>query len=298
ARALRPHGAYATENRTAGRGAQPQLSVHARPAQTLVGAVLISRAMSRELLAEYPQATDRYDELFEASHTPRAHWRPLIEQLAAYGEQRLLKQGLLPPALVYGHAGYLRACHGAKHAGDVMLHFYAADLARSPDGHWWVLDDRTQAPSGAGYALENRIIISRAFPQLFRDLKVQHLAQFFATLRDSLAHWAPEPEGKMSGSPYTVLLTPGPHNETYFEHTYLARYLGLALVEGNDLTVRDGCVWLKALAGLQRVHAILRRQDDDYCDPLELRSDSALGVPGLVDAVRRGNVLVANALGS
>ncbi len=326
--------------------------------------------MSRELLAEYPQATDRYDELVEAPHAPRAHWRPLIEQLAAwpaertrerlhsvheqvrengvtynvyadpqgadrpweldllpmilseeewgrieagivqratllnkvlldvYGEQHLLKEGLLPPALVYGHAGYLRPCRGVKHAGDVMLHFYAADLARSPDGHWWVIGDRTQAPSGAGYALENRIIISRALPQLFRDLKVQHLAQFFATVRDSLAHWAPSRDAKMSGSPYTVLLSPGPHNETYFEHTYLARYLGLALVEGNDLTVRDGCVWLKTLSGLQRVHAILRRLDDDYCDPLELRSDSALGIPGLVDAVRRGNVLVANALGS
>jgi uncharacterized circularly permuted ATP-grasp superfamily protein/uncharacterized alpha-E superfamily protein len=322
--------------------------------------------MSRELFGEYPQATDRFDELFEAPHTPRPHWKPLIEQLAAwpaertrerlhsvhsqvrengitynvyadpqgadrpweldllpmilpqeewsrveaaivqratllnkvlldvYGEQRLLQEGLLPPALVFGHAGFLRPCRGAKHPGDVMLHFYAADLARSPDGHWWVIGDRTQAPSGAGYALENRIIISRAFPQLFRDLKVQHLAQFFATVRDSLAHWAPSDHG----SPYTVLLTPGPHNETYFEHTYLARYLGLALVEGNDLTVRDGCVWLKTLSGLQRVHAILRRLDDDFCDPLELRSDSALGIPGLVDAVRRGNVLVANALGS
>ena len=322
--------------------------------------------MSRELLAEYPQATDRYNELFEAPQVPRAHWKPLIEQLAAwpaermrerlhsvheqvrengvtynvyadpqgadrpweldllpmilpeeewsgieaaiaqratllnkvlidvYGEQRLLKEGLLPPALVFGHAGYLRPCRGAKHAGGVMLHFYAADLARSPDGSWWVIGDRTQAPSGAGYALENRIIISRAFPQLFRDLKVQHLAHFFATVRDSLAHWAPPDHG----TPFTVLLTPGPHNETYFEHTYLARYLGLALVEGNDLTVRDGRVWLKTLSGLQRVHAILRRLDDDYCDPLELRSDSALGIPGLVDAVRRGNVLVANALGS
>ncbi|MBV9190223.1 MAG: circularly permuted type 2 ATP-grasp protein, partial [Betaproteobacteria bacterium] len=326
--------------------------------------------MSRELLSEYPQATDRYDELFEAPQSARAHWKPLIEHIAAspaermrerlhsvhdqvrengvtynvyadpqgadrpweldllpmilseeewsrieaaivqratllnkllldvYGEQRLLKDGLLPPALVYGHAGYLRPCRGVKYAGDTMLHFYAADLARSPDGHWWVIGDRTQAPSGAGYALENRIIISRAFPQLFRDQKVQHLAHFCATVRDSLAHWAPRPEGKMSGSPYTVLLTPGPHNETYFEHTYLARYLGLALVEGNDLTVRDGCVWLKTLSGLQRVHAILRRLDDDFCDPLELRSDSALGIPGLVDAVRRGNVLVANALGS
>ena len=323
--------------------------------------------MSRELLADYPQATDRYDELLDGASSPRRHWQRLIEQLAAwpaermrerlhsvhsqvrengvtynvyadpqgadrpweldlvpmvlpqqewsvieaavvqratllnrilidvYGEQRLLKEdGLLPPALVFGHAGFLRPCRGATPADEVMLHVYAADIARSPDGRWWVIDDRTQAPSGAGYALENRIIISRAFPQLFRDLQVQHLAHFFATLRDSLAHWAPQDRG----APLTVLLTPGPHNETYFEHAYLARYLGLPLVEGGDLTVREGCVWLKTLSGLKRVHAILRRQDDDYCDPLELRSDSALGVPGIVDAVRRGNVLVANALGS
>jgi uncharacterized circularly permuted ATP-grasp superfamily protein/uncharacterized alpha-E superfamily protein len=332
--------------------------------------VLISLAMSRELLAEYQHANGRYDELCEAPHTPRAHWKPVIESIATwpaermrerlqavhaqvrangvtynvyadpqgadrpweldllpmilpqeewsrieaaivqratllnkilidvYGEQRLLKDGLLPPALVFGHAGFLRPCRGAKAPGDVMLHVYAADIARSPDGRWWVLGDRTQAPSGAGYALENRIIISRALPQLFRDLKVQHLAQFFATLRDSLAHWAPQQVGEMRGSPFTVLLTSGPHNETYFEHSYLARYLGLPLVEGSDLTVREGCVCLKTLSGLKRVHAILRRQDDEYCDPLELRSDSALGVPGLVDAVRRGNVLVANALGS
>src|SRR5579859_3039894 len=324
--------------------------------------------MSRELLADYRQSADRYDEFFAQPQTPREHWKPLIEQLAAwpaermrervlsvasqvrengvtynvyadpqgadrpweldllpmivpqgewraieaaivqratllnrilvdvYGEQRLLKEGELPPALVFGHAGFLRPCRDpARRKDDVMLHVYAADLARSPDGRWWVLSDRTQAPSGAGYALENRIIVSRAFPQLFRDLKVQHLAQFFATLRESLAHFAPQPT---QGSPFAVLLTPGPHNETFFEHAYLARYLGLPLVEGSDLTVREGCVWLKTLSGLQRVHAILRRQDDDYCDPLELRSDSALGVAGLVDAMRRGNVLVANALGS
>ena len=322
--------------------------------------------MSRDLLAEYPQATERYDELFGAAQEPRAHWKPVLESLAAepaermrerlhaaqrqvrengvtynvyadpqgadrpweldllplilpqeewaaieaaivqratllnrilvdvYGEQRLLKEGLLPPALVHGHAGFLRPCHGARVPGDVMLHLYAADLARSPDGRWWVLDDRTQAPSGAGYALENRIVVSRAFPELFHDLKVQHLASFFATLRDSLAHWAPQG----GGPALTVLLTPGPLNETYFEHAYLARYLGLALVEGSDLTVREGCVWLKTLSGLKRVHAILRRLDDDFCDPLELRSDSALGIPGLLDAMRRGNVLVANALGS
>src|SRR5436190_1175094 len=211
-----------------------------------------------------------------------------------YGEQRLLAEGLLPPALVYGHSGYLRPCRGIRPPGDVMLHMYAADLARSPDGRWWVVDDRTQAPSGAGYALENRLVISRLYADLFRDLRVQRLAGYFATLKDSLAHWAP------SGiaAPVTVLVTPGPHNETYFEHTYLARYLGIPLVEGNDLTVREDKVWLKTLTGLQRVHVILRRLDDDYCDPLELRSDSALGIAGLVQAVRRGNVLVANGLGS
>jgi uncharacterized circularly permuted ATP-grasp superfamily protein/uncharacterized alpha-E superfamily protein len=211
-----------------------------------------------------------------------------------YGEQRLLAEGLLPPALVYGHSGYLRPCRGIRTPGDVMLHLYAADLARSPDGRWWVRDDLSQAPSGAGYALENRLIISRLFADLFGELQVRRVAGFFATLRDSLAHWAPAD----GAAPLTVLLTPGPHNETYFEHTYLARYLGLPLVEGNDLTVREGKVWLKTLSGLQRVHAILRRLDDDYCDPLELRSDSALGVAGLVDAARRGGVLIANALGS
>ena len=211
-----------------------------------------------------------------------------------YGEQRLLAEGLLPPALVYSHSGYLRPCRGLKPPGGVMLHMYAADLARSADGRWWVVDDRTQAPSGAGYALENRLVISRLYPELFRDLRVQRLASFFATLRDSLAHWAPAG----GAAPFMVLVTPGPHNETYFEHTYLARYLGIPLVEGNDLTVREDKVWLKTLSGLQRVHVILRRLDDDYCDPLELRSDSALGIAGLVSATRRGNVLVANGLGS
>jgi len=214
--------------------------------------------------------------------------------LDVYGEQRLLAEGLLPPALVFGHAGYLRPCRGLQPPGGVMLHTYAADLARSPDGRWWVVNDRTQAPSGAGYALENRLVISRLYADLFRDLRVQRLAGFFATLRDSLAHWAPSD----GSAPLTVLLTPGPLNETYFEHTYLARYLGLPLVEGSDLTVREDRVFLKTLTGLQRVHAILRRLDDDYCDPLELRSDSALGIPGLVQAARRGNVLVANGLGS
>ena len=211
-----------------------------------------------------------------------------------YGAQELLRDGTLPPALVYGHNNYLWPCQGIRPPGDIYLHLYAADLARSPDGRWWVIADRTQAPSGAGYALENRIIVCRVFPDQFRDLHVQHLAWFFRELQDSLAHWAPR-NGEV---PLVVLLTPGPYNETYFEHAYLARYLGFPLVEGHDLTVRSECVYLRTLSGLRRVHAILRRLDDDFCDPLELRGDSALGVPGLLQAVRAGNVLVANALGS
>ncbi len=213
-----------------------------------------------------------------------------------YGEQRLLHEGLLPPALVHGHSGFLRSAHGIPSPEGVYLHLYAVDLARSPDGRWWVLADRTQAPSGAGYALENRLVISRVFPDLFRQLKVEHLAGFFHTLQQSLSHWAPT--GQQGESPRIVVLTPGPYNETYFEHAYLARYLGFPLVEGHDLTVREGQVWLKSLEGLQRVHVILRRLDDDFCDPLEFRADSALGVPGLAQVARLGNVLIANALGS
>jgi uncharacterized circularly permuted ATP-grasp superfamily protein/uncharacterized alpha-E superfamily protein len=212
-----------------------------------------------------------------------------------YGEQRLLAEGLLPPALVYGQHGYLWPCQGVKPPGGVWLHNYAVDLARSPNGRWWVIADRTQAPSGAGYALENRLVVSRVFPEMFRDLHVQHLADFFRDQLDGLAALAPVDGDEQ---PHIVLLTPGPYNETYFEHAYLARYLGFPLVEGQDLTVRGDTVYLKTLRGLKRVHVILRRQDDSYCDPLELRGESALGVPGLLNVARAGRVVMANALGS
>ena len=218
-----------------------------------------------------------------------------------YGPQELLRSGAIPPSIIFGHSGYLHQVQGIRPPGGVHLFNYAADLARSPDGHWWVVNDRTQAPSGAGYALENRLVVSRVFPQMFRELHVQHLASFFDALRESLLRWAPKDvvdRVSERTNPLVVLLTPGPYNETYFEHALLARYLGFPLVEGSDLTVRDGCVWMKTVEGLKRVNAILRRQDDDYCDPLELRSDSALGVPGLTDCARRGTVLLANALGS
>lgn len=211
-----------------------------------------------------------------------------------YGPQTLLANGLLPPALVFGQRGFKWPCHGAQPPGGHHLHLYAVDLARAPDGSWWVIADRTQGPSGAGYALQNRIVVSQAFPDAFRNLQVQKLAGFFRTLQDGLARMAPT-DGE---APLTALLTPGPYNETYFEHAFLARYLGLPLVEGQDLTVRDNTVYLKTLRGLRRVHALVRRLDDDFCDPLELRADSALGVPGLLGAVRAGRVLIANGLGS
>jgi uncharacterized circularly permuted ATP-grasp superfamily protein/uncharacterized alpha-E superfamily protein len=227
--------------------------------------------------------------------------------LDVYGPQRLLEEGHLPASLIHGHEGFLRPCHGIHAQDGVALHTYAVDIARSPDGQWWAVNDRTQAPSGAGYALENRLVISRTFPELFRELNVQRMAGFFTAMRDSLSHWgracqvnhrAPGDFGDNSERPLIVILTPGPYNETFYEQSYLARYLGIALVQGGDLTVRDGFVWLKTLSGLQRVHVILRRVDDDYCDPLELRSDSALGVAGLTEAARRGTVLIANSLGS
>lgn len=235
---------------------------------------------------------DEWEEI-EAGIAQRAELlnRVLVD---LYGPQALLRSGDIPPSVIFGHRGYLHQAKGIQPPGGIHLFSYAADLARSPDGKWWVVSDRTQAPSGTGYALENRMVLSRVFPQPFKDLQVQHLATFFLNLRESLLRWAPRGEGP----PVVALLTPGPYNETYFEHALLARYLGFALVEGSDLTVRDGCVWMKTVEGLKRVHALLRRQDDDYCDPLELRSDSALGVAGLTDCARRGTVMIANALGS
>jgi len=211
-----------------------------------------------------------------------------------YGPQQLLRSGQLPPALVFANPGFWRPCHGVRVSGDIYLHLLAVDLARGPDGEWWVISDRTQAPSGAGYSLENRIVMAETFPDLFREFQVKRLASFFRSFRDNLLRLSPEERN----NPRVVLLTPGPYNETYFEHSYLARYLGFRLVQGGDLTVRDSRVFLKTLEGLKQVDVILRRVDDSFCDPIELRSNSYLGVAGLVEAVRAGNVAVANALGS
>ena len=210
-----------------------------------------------------------------------------------YGPQRLLAEGLAPAELAFGHPNFLWPCVGSTPRDGRWLHVYAADLARAPDGRWWVLADRTQAPSGAGYALENREIVEQVLPEAYRDLGVRRVRDVFSSLRERVLGTVEE-----TGSPLAVILTPGPFNETYFEHAYLARQLGWPLVEGGDLTVRDTTLYLKTLGGLRRVHAILRRLDDDFCDPLELRGDSALGVAGLLAVVRAGRVTLANALGS
>jgi len=209
-----------------------------------------------------------------------------------YGPQRLLAEGHVPAELPFGHPNYLWPCHGLKPVDGTWLHVYGADLARAPDGRWWLLADRTQAPSGAGYALENREILEQVHAEAIPDMGVRRVRGFFGGLRAALLNSAGDEE------PLAVILTPGPYNETYFEHAFLARQLGVSLVEGHDLTVRGDTVYLKTLGGLRRVHSILRRLDDDFCDPLELRSDSALGVPGLLGALRAGRVMVANALGT
>ena len=217
----------------------------------------------------------------------------LLEDL--YGPRKLVRQGILQPELLHSHPGYLIPCINPGRQHPDPLVFYAADLVRDSNGETRILSDRTQAPSGSGYALENRIVISRVLPSLFRDSHTHRLAGYFRAVRHALERSAPSHD---ESECTIVLLSPGPANESYFEHAYLASYLGYILVEGNDLVVREDRVWLKTLEGLRPVHVILRRMDDSYCDPVELREDSYLGIPGLTNAVRAGNVAVANPLGS
>jgi uncharacterized circularly permuted ATP-grasp superfamily protein/uncharacterized alpha-E superfamily protein len=220
----------------------------------------------------------------------------LLDLLLAdlYGPQRSLGEGWIPPELIFTHPHFLRAVHGLRLPRTCWLPLHGIDLVRAADGRWRALADRTQAPSGAGYALENRIIVSQVLPDLFRSCNVERLALYFRALQETLAGLAPFNRD----NPRVVLLTPGPHNATYFEQAYLAQYLGYTLASGGDLTVRDDRVYLKTLSGLQAVDVVLRRVNDDYCDPLELRQESVLGVSGLMQALRQGNVALANPIGT
>ena len=211
-----------------------------------------------------------------------------------YGSQLLIKNAIIPAELVFDNSGFLLPCFDIRQKSNKQLLNYAVDLARGPDGKMWLLDNRTQAPSGAGYALENRIVMSKVIPELNKKTYRKRLSPYFSQLQqtvDSLGTNSNE-------NPNVVFLTPGPGNETYFEHVYLSSYLGYTLVQGNDLLVRDGFVWLKSIDQLEKVDVIIKRLDDSWCDPLELRRDSLLGIPGLLQVIRLGNVSVVNPPGT
>lgn len=217
-----------------------------------------------------------------------------LERLIAdlYGDRRVVRDGALPPAILGRNPEFLRPLADQGKSGQPLIRFIAVDIGRGPDGRWWVLGDRTQAPSGAGFALENRVANSRAFPDLIRDLKVQRLAGFFQQFRETL-YALDDGRGARVG-----VLTPGPHNETYFEHAYLARYLGFLLLEGGDLAVHGDQVVVRTVDGAKPIRVLWRRLDGDFADPLELHARSRIGTPGLARAARNGAVEMVNALGS
>jgi uncharacterized circularly permuted ATP-grasp superfamily protein/uncharacterized alpha-E superfamily protein len=233
---------------------------------------------------------DEWSEI-AAGVTQRAR---VIEAMLAdvYGQSNLVKDGVLPAAMVSGSSEYMRPLVGVDPPGGRWLHTYAADLGRGPDGRWWVLSDRAQAPSGAGYALENRLVMSRALPTGYRRMNVQRLAPFFRAFRATLADASKRQE------PRICLLTPGPYSQTYFEQAYLARYLGFLLLEGDDLVVHDGLTHVRTIAGLKRADVIWRFVDSEYVDPIELNGRSRLGIPGLISALRHGGTVVANMPGA
>lgn len=210
-----------------------------------------------------------------------------------YGPRELITRGIIPPQLVFGHKGFLRENDGVRLPGEHQIIVHATDMLRRENGDMCVLTDRAQAPSGFGYALENRRVMSRVLPSLFRDSHTHRLAGFFQLLRKKLINLAPD-----VSLPRIVVLTPGMFNETYFEHAFLANYLGFSLVEGKDLIVSEGLVWLRSVEGLSKVDVIVRRVDDVYCDPVELKPDSQLGVPGLLQVAREGNVAIVNPFGT
>ncbi|MBF0624058.1 MAG: circularly permuted type 2 ATP-grasp protein [Magnetococcales bacterium] len=209
-----------------------------------------------------------------------------------YGPGLAIRDGIVPGEAIFGWRGFLLAAHGLDPRGAIPLSLYAADLGRDPTGRFLVLSDRTQAPSGHGYVLQNRRVMGRLYSGQLAT--IPPLLPFFRTMRSDLVSLTPFSKQDA----HVVLLTPGPANETHYEHALLAHFMGLTLAQGDDLTVRSGRLWLKTLGGLMPVEVVLRRVDEAWCDPLELREDSLLGVVGLAHASRSGQVTLANALGS
>src|SRR6201990_1887530 len=259
----------------------------------------------REAGVTYRAPGETADRSWPLSHLPlligEAEWQQLTAGIVAraqllemvladlYGDGRLIADGAVPAAAIAGSSEYLRPMCGIKPPGGRYLNLYAADVGRGPDGRWWVIGDRTQAPSGTGYALENRLVLSRAFATLYKSMNVERVAPVFEAFRDS---------PRARDEPRIGLLTPGAFSETYFEHATLARYLGFLLVEGDDLAVSGDRIHIRTVAGLKRLDVLLRRVDANSLDPLELDASSHLGVPGLIDVIRKNGVVVANMPGS
>ena len=209
-----------------------------------------------------------------------------------YGENRLIAEGRLPPELIAQNPEWIRPLVGVKPRSGHHLHFLAFELGRSPDGQWWVLNDRTQAPAGAGFALENRVATKRIYSDLYPHANVKRLSGFFRVFRDRLLQLRPRGRG------HVAILTPGTHTTTYYEHVYIARYLGLMLVEGEDIVIEHGEPMVRTVSGSQPLSVLWRRVEAQFSDPLELDEQSLIGVPGLVGAVRAQSVDLVNALGS
>lgn len=238
---------------------------------------------------------------------PAAEWQTLeaglVQRLTAlnlfladvYDGQRVLKEKVVPEDLVLGSKGYRPEMHGFRPPGGVYVHICGTDLIRDPAGQFLVLEDNGRTPSGVSYVLENRTVMKKVFPHLFADIRVRRVEDYPQRLRAALASVAP---AGAASPPCVVVLSPGPYNSAYFEHSFLARHMGVELVFGPDLFVRDDLVYLKTTRGPQRVDVIYRRLDDDFLDPEAFRPDSLLGVPGLFRAYRAGNVTLANAVGT
>lgn len=238
---------------------------------------------------------------------PAAEWvaleKGLVQRVQAlnlflydvYHEQKILREGIVPAELVLGSKGFRKEMVGFRPPGGVYVHICGTDLIRDVGGQFLVLEDNGRTPSGVSYVLENRAVMKKVFPQLFADIRVRRVEDYPHRLREALASVAPAGAG---AQPCVVVLSPGQYNSAYFEHSFLARHMGVELVFGADLFVRDDVVYLKTTRGAQRVDVIYRRLDDDFLDPETFRPDSLLGVPGLFRAYRAGNVTLANAVGT
>ena len=210
-----------------------------------------------------------------------------------YTEQKLIKEGIIPAEIIFGHKGFIPEVFNFENTDYYTMKYYAADISRGPNGKFWVISDKTQSPSGLGYAIENRLTMNSILNDLYPKVEILKIARFIEDFKIMLKNNS----SKNNENPLITLLTPGPHNETYFEHSYLSSFLNLTLVQGEDLLEKNNQLWLKSLSGLKRVDAMIRRVDSAYCDPLELRSDSQLGVAGLVNVIRKNNISMINPIG-